>query len=105
MDNKISVTEGALLRGAEAVSGAHVDIADSTRRVLSELDQIQSVWSGDAAKAYTQMVSTWTANAQRINDTLTHLETALRATHSDQAAVEQSHQSTIRGLGSLMGGE
>ncbi|WP_296197552.1 WXG100 family type VII secretion target [uncultured Microbacterium sp.] len=105
MNDKISATEGALVRGAEAVSGAHVDIAESTRRVSSELDQICAIWQGDAARAYGEMMTTWTAGAARINQTLVHLEEALRATHRDQVATEETHQSTILGLGSMMGGQ
>jgi WXG100 family type VII secretion target len=105
MSEQISATEGALLRGAEAVSGTHLDIADATRRVQAELDQIQSIWRGDAAKSYTEMMNTWTAGAHRINQTLVHLEGALRSTHRDQSALEEQHRSTIGGLGAMMGGE
>ncbi|WP_159501991.1 WXG100 family type VII secretion target [Microbacterium sp. 18062] len=105
MSEQISATEGALLRGAEAVSGAHLDITDSTRRVQAELDQIQAIWSGDASRSYADLVNTWTTGARRINDTLVHLEEALRRTERDQAAIEDQHRSTIGGLGALMGGE
>jgi WXG100 family type VII secretion target len=105
MSGKISATEGALLRGAEAVSGAHADISDSTTRVRNELEELQALWSGDAAKAYTEMMTTWTTGAARINQTLVRLEEALRHTHNDQVAVEESHQQTITGLGAIMGGE
>jgi WXG100 family type VII secretion target len=105
MSDQISATEGALLRGAEAVSGTHLDIIDATRRVQAELEQIQSIWQGDASRSYTEMMNTWTAGAHRINQTLIHLEEALRSTHRDQTALEEQHQSTISGLGSMMGGQ
>lgn len=105
MSEQISATEGALLRGAEAVSGTHLDITDATKRVQAELEQIQSIWQGDAAKSYTDMMNNWTAGAHRINQTLVHLEEALRSTHSDQNALEEQHQSTIGGLGAMMGGQ
>ncbi|WP_460772936.1 WXG100 family type VII secretion target [Microbacterium sp. GXF7504] len=105
MTKKISATEGALLRGAEAVSGAHADIAASTARVRNELEDLQSAWSGDAAKAYRELMTEWTTGANRINRTLVHLQEALRATHGDQVAVEDAHRQTISGLGSMMGGE
>ena len=104
MSSKISATEGALLRGAEAVTGAHADIADSTRRVQQELEQLQSLWAGDAANTYAEMMTSWTTGATRINQTLVRLAEALRATHRDQVAVETEHQQTISGLGSIMGG-
>ncbi|KAA9132164.1 WXG100 family type VII secretion target [Microbacterium caowuchunii] len=105
MSKEISAAEGALRRGAEAVAGAHIDIADSTRRVQAELDQILSIWTGDAARSYSEMMQTWTIGANRINATLVHLETALRQTERDQSALEDQHRSTIGGLGAMMGGE
>ncbi|MDY0829893.1 WXG100 family type VII secretion target [Microbacterium sp. BG28] len=104
MSEKISAEEGALLRGAEAVSATYLDIADSTRRVIAELDQIQSIWQGEASQSYAQMMQTWTAGAQKINQTLVHLEEALRSTERSQNALEEQHQSTIGGLGAMMGG-
>ena len=105
MSEQISATEGALLRGAEAVSGTHLDITDATKRVQAELEQIQAIWQGDAARSYTEMMNSWTAGAHRINQTLVHLEEALRHTHNDQNALEEQHQSTIGGLGAMMGGQ
>ncbi|MEV7694881.1 WXG100 family type VII secretion target [Microbacterium sp. NPDC089189] len=105
MSDQISAEEGALRRGAEAVSTTHVDITDATRRVQRELDQIQAIWQGDASRAYTEMITTWTAGAHRINQTLVHLEEALRSTERSQAALEEQHQSTIGGLGAIMGGQ
>jgi WXG100 family type VII secretion target len=104
MSGQISAEEGALARGAEAVSATHLDIADSTRRVQAELDQIQSIWQGEASQSYAQLVATWTSGANRINQTLVHLEEALRSTERSQAALEEQHQSTIGGLGAMMGG-
>jgi WXG100 family type VII secretion target len=105
MNDRISAEEGALARGAQAVAGAHLDIADSTQRVLSELDELRAHWVGPAAGSYTQLVNDWTAGARKLNDVLVHLEDALRGTAADQAAVEERHGSTISGLGALLGGE
>jgi WXG100 family type VII secretion target len=105
MTDRIRAVEGALARGAEAVSGAHSDIHASVRRVLTELDELRAHWTGDAAGSYGVLVSEWSAGADKLNAVLVHLEQALRATASDQAAVEEQHQSTIGGLGALLGGE
>ncbi|MFG6402280.1 MULTISPECIES: WXG100 family type VII secretion target [unclassified Microbacterium] len=105
MSERISATEGALARGAEAVSGTHVTIHDSTRRVLDELDELSGHWSGEAAQSYSQLVSEWAAGADKLNTVLVRLEEALRATERAQAANEQEHRATIGGLGALLGGE
>ncbi|WP_270352003.1 WXG100 family type VII secretion target [Microbacterium testaceum] len=105
MSDRILVGEGALASGAEAVTGAHADIADSTRRVLDELDELRGTWSGDAATAYGVLVNEWTAGANRLNDVLITLSSSLRATARDQEAVEESHGATIQGLGAMLGGQ
>ena len=105
MSDRISAQEGALVRGAEVVMGAHADISDSARRVLAELDELAANWSGDAASSYNALVNEWTAGDTRLNDVLVTLSAALRATASDQEAVEEQHRTTIQGLGSLLGGE
>ncbi|MFN3950652.1 WXG100 family type VII secretion target [Microbacterium sp.] len=105
MSDRISAEEGALVRGAEVVMGAHADIGDSTRRVLAELDELAGNWSGDAATSYGVLVNEWTAGANRLNDVLVTLSSALRATANDQEAVEEQHRTTIQGLGSMLGGE
>lgn len=104
MSDRISAAEGALRRGAEAVAGAHTDIADSAGRVLSELDDLRAHWAGDAATSYSGLVQDWSAGARRLNDVLLRLEGALRATASDQEANEEQHGTTIRGLGTMLGG-
>lgn len=104
MTGKISATEGALRRGAEAVVGAHGDIAASVRRVQTELNDLASLWQGDAAKAYSHMLTTWNDDAHRLNAVLVALEEALRATERDQVTVEAQNKSTIAGLNSMMAG-
>lgn len=105
MNERISATEGALARGAEVVSATHADIHDSTRRVLSELDELAGHWSGDASQSYAQLVTEWAAGADKLNTVLVRLEEALRATESAQASLEQQHGTTISGLGALLGGQ
>jgi WXG100 family type VII secretion target len=105
MNDRISAVEGSLARGADAVSGAHLDIHASTRRVMAELDELRAHWSGDAAGSYSQLVNQWSAGADRINNELVRLESALRETDRDQQAAEQQHQTTIGGLSAMLGGE
>lgn len=105
MSDRISAVEGALVRGANVVSGAHIDIQDSVRRVLDELDDLGGHWSGDAAAAYAGLVGDWSAGAAKLNTILVELAQALRATDQDQRALEQQHGSTIGGLQALLGGD
>ncbi|MFG6475478.1 WXG100 family type VII secretion target [Microbacterium sp. P06] len=105
MSDRISATEGALARGAEAVSGTHLNIHESTHRVRSELEELAAHWSGDAAQSYSALVNEWTAGADKLNSVLVRLEDALRTTATAQAASEDDHRTTIGGLNALLGGE
>lgn len=105
MSDRISIGEGALARGAQAAAGAHIDIYDSTRRVLDELDELSANWTGDAAVSYAALVTEWSHGADKLNLVLTQLENALRATDRDQQATEEQHGKTIGGLSAILGGE
>ncbi|GAB3400557.1 hypothetical protein GCM10027515_08490 [Schumannella luteola] len=105
MADKISATEGALRDGAEAARRAHDDVNATVRRIQGHLDTLRGAWAGDAAKSHDQLMQRWNADVQKLQNTLARFEESLRATERDQAATEESHQQTIKGLGSLMGGQ
>lgn len=104
MANVISAEEGALRRGAQAVSTAKSGIDQQTKKVRGEIDQLRGYWSGAAATAFTTLLNSWDEKAKNLNEVLVTLEAALSGTERDQAATEESHQQTISGLGSMMGG-
>lgn len=104
MSHKIAAVEGSLLRGAEAVAGAHADVADSTARVRAQLEALRLQWQGGAAKAYDRMLDTWAADAARLNAILVELETAMRQAEADRAALEAENTGLIGALGSVLGG-
>lgn len=103
MANVISAEEGALRRGAQAVNSAKAGIDQEAKKVRGEIDQLRGYWSGSAAIAFTSLMNTWDEKARGLNEVLVTLENALSGTERDQAATEEQHQSTISGLGSIMG--
>lgn len=105
MTHRISVTEGALQQGAQAVNAAHGEISGSLTRVMAELQALSAAWTGAAASSHATTLTTWDAHARRLNQTLAGLENALRATERDQAAVEEQHTAVIGGLGTMMTGD
>jgi WXG100 family type VII secretion target len=100
----ISAEEGALRRGAQAVGEAKAGIDQQAKNVRSEIEQVRGYWRGGAAAAFTSLMSTWDEQARKLNETLVTLEAALSGTEKDLASTEESHQSTISGLGSMMSG-
>lgn len=102
MTHKIGAIEGALHRGAEAVAGAHGDVADATARVRALLEALR--WEGEAAKAYNRMLDTWIADAGKLNAVLVELERAMRQAEADRAAREEENVGTIAALGTTIGG-
>ena len=104
MANVISAEEGALKRGAQAVSTAKAGIDRESKKVRGEIDQLRSFWTGSAATAFTSLMGSWDEKARNLNEVLVTLESALGSTERTQAATEEEHASTISGLGSMMSG-
>lgn len=102
MADVISAEEGALRKGAEAVSNAKTNIDGQLKNVRGEIEQLRSFWTGGAANSFTQLMNRWDEESKKLNNVLVTLEEALRGTEKDQAASEQSHQQAISGLGSMM---
>jgi len=104
MAQVISAEEGALRKGADAVSVAKGNIHKQISGVRGEIEQLRGFWTGSAASAFTQLLGNWDQQASKLNEVLVTLEDALRGTERDQAASEQQHQQAIAGLGSMMNG-
>jgi WXG100 family type VII secretion target len=99
----ISAQEGALRRGAEAVNTAKAGIDQQVKKVRGEIEQVSGFWTGAASVSYTQLMQRWNDETTKLNEVLVTLEDALRGTERDQAASEESHQSTIGNLSSILG--
>lgn len=97
----IGAHEGALVRGAEAVAGAHADVADATGRIGAILGGLRE--EGEAAKAYNLLLDTWIRDGDKLNAILVDLEAALRQAEADRVAREDQNTSVINGLGSTLG--
>ncbi|UOE43944.1 WXG100 family type VII secretion target [Agromyces larvae] len=104
MADVISAEEGALRRGAQAVNEAKGAIDQKVRAVRAEISELNGYWSGAAANSFTGLLNRWDAETTKLNEVLVTLEEALSGTERDQAALEEEHQQTIAGLGSMMSG-
>jgi WXG100 family type VII secretion target len=103
MADVISAEEGALKRGAQAVSEAKAGIDQQTKNVRGEIEQVSGFWKGAAATAFTGLMNRWDEETRKLNNVLDTLEAALSGTEKDQAATEESHQQTIGNLSGMMG--
>lgn len=104
MADVISAEEGALQKGAQAVSEAKAGIDQQVSNVRGEIEQLRGYWTGSAAGAFTTMMNSWDEQASKLSNILITLEDALTGTAKDQAATEEQHESTISGLSSMMSG-
>jgi WXG100 family type VII secretion target len=100
----ISAQQGALNKGANAVKDAKAGIDQQVKMVRGEIEQLKSFWSGSAATAFNGLMTSWDSQTSKLNAVLVTLEDSLRTTEKTQAADEESHQSTISNLGSMMSG-
>lgn len=94
---------GALLKGADAVNEAHGAIKREISAVESDIAELRGFWTGPSAAAFASMMGGWNEKVTTMNNVLDTLEAALRGTEKDQSAMDEDQQSTIAGLGSLMG--
>jgi len=103
MADVISAEEGALKRGAQAVSDAKAGIDQQTKAVRGEIEQVAGFWKGAAATAFTGLMNRWDEETRKLNNVLDTLHDALSGTERDQQATEESHQQTIGNLQGMMG--
>lgn len=99
---KIGALEGALLKGADAVNEAKAGIDGRVAFVRGELEQARQFWTGPAGSAFDGLMKRWDEQTTKLNRVLIDLEDALRGTHQDKTALEDSSVSTIAGLGAMM---
>jgi len=103
MADKQGAEEGALKQGADAVSAAKAAIDNEIKKVSSDIAELGGYWTGESAVKFAGLMANWDEQVNKMNSVLVTLEEALSGTAQDQAATEQEHQSTIAGLGSMMG--
>lgn len=102
--NTISAEEGALLKGQRAVADAKQGIDGHTKKVRGQIQEMSGYWSGSAAGAFTQLMTSWDNETVKLNNILIQLENSMKDTETDQAQTEEAHQQAINKLGSVMSG-
>ncbi|MDR1441541.1 MAG: WXG100 family type VII secretion target [Bifidobacteriaceae bacterium] len=101
-NDKISVLEDALRKGAEAVHDAKERTDSELKGIASLVDELGSYWTGPAARSYVAMQTQFGETSRKLNNVLLTLEDSLRSTDRAQQAYEESTSSTASGvLGSL----
>jgi WXG100 family type VII secretion target len=96
--NTVSAEEGALRKGALAVSTAAQEIQRRSSAVRTEGDNLRAIWQGDAALQYTALIDSWVTKANQLVTSLRTLESGLAATDQSLAATEEEHSATISRL-------
>ncbi|MDR2453053.1 MAG: WXG100 family type VII secretion target [Bifidobacteriaceae bacterium] len=101
--DKVSVLEGALLRGADAVIQAKQETDSELRGIQDLVSEIRGYWTGPAATAYTQMQTQFNETSSRLNNVLVTLEQNLRSTDRSQKATESSQDDQIAAIARQIG--
>jgi WXG100 family type VII secretion target len=100
----ISVLEGALLKGADAVQDAKGRTDSELKAIFSLVEEIRGFWTGPAALAYTNLQTEFNRHATALNNTLIGLEENLRRTDTQQKQREEDNLTLNSGLlGRLQG--
>ncbi|MDR3203037.1 MAG: WXG100 family type VII secretion target [Bifidobacteriaceae bacterium] len=102
-NNVVAAQEGALAKGQQAVRTAHSGIDRRMRTVRDQIQEIKGSWKGDAAVAFDSLMVQWDGETEKLNKILADLETSLQETERAQEQSEQSHQSALGNLASMLG--
>ena len=85
------VDSEAVLAQSTAARGTVGRIQSETASLHSQLEQLQSSWTGGAATAFHALVSEWRAAQQRVDESLTALSTALAQAGQQYAEAEHNN--------------
>ena len=87
--------DGALLKGAQTIEEAQ-------QQIQSELAGIGSSWQGEAASAFTSVMSKWDTEARKVTDALTELHSAMRSSDTKMKANEAEQAATMNKYGAQL---
>jgi len=104
MAAEVSAAEGAIKRGAEAVSAARQELTGELRSLEGKLSGVGSMWRGQGAVAFTSLMTRWQGDATKIISALDEFEAKLTSAQSQYTATDEAQQATFAKFSGLLGG-
>ena len=86
----------------DKVEGKGLSTNDYTGAEKSKLAGIGSSWQGEAASAFTSVMSKWDTEARKVTDALTELHSAMRSSDTKMKANEAEQAATMNKYGAQL---
>ena len=94
--------DGALLKGAQTIEEAQQQIQSELSGLQSKLAGIGSSWQGEAASAFTSVMSKWDTEARKVTDARTERHSAMRSSDTKMKANEAEQAATMNKYGAQL---
>jgi len=88
---KFTVDTDAVLAAQSAAAATISRIQTDAASLMSQLTGLQSSWGGEASLAFQAVASDWRATQQRVEESITAINTALGAAGRQYLDVEQTN--------------
>jgi WXG100 family type VII secretion target len=94
---ELTTAAGQLEQGNQSLQGA-------LSKLQSEVEQIESMWGGDAAAAFQTLMEAFQSDAKKLNDNLLQISQSVRTNAQNYAAQEEQAKSSISSITSGLQG-
>lgn len=103
MATEVSAADGAIDRGAKIVADAKITLNSDIATLEGKLAGIGASWQGQAATAFTNLMTAWRAQAKKITDNLDVFEQNLKASQTSYTSDDDAAKAALQALQGRMG--
>jgi len=100
----MSSQDGAIIKGAEATRDAREEMTRRIATVAGHVESLGAGFQGQAASAFTKLMTDWNQESAKVNQALVGFEENLRAHQSHLDEGEQNHSDAFAKIASRLGG-
>lgn len=93
-----TTSQEAMAQGANKVDEAATQIQGHVSNLRSEVETMMGGWKGDAASSFVQVHEAFEQQANKINNALRQMHSALVSTHQTYGTQESNQTQTLSGL-------
>ena len=93
-----TTSQEAMAQGANKVDDASTQIQGHISNLRSEVETMMGGWRGEAASTFVQVHDAFEQQANKINNALRQMHTALLSTHQTYGTQESNQTQTLSGL-------
>jgi WXG100 family type VII secretion target len=96
--NQYTTSQEAMAQGANKVDEAATQIQGHISNLRTEVETMMGGWRGEAASSFVQVHDSFEQQANKINNALRQMHSALLSTHQTYGTQETNQTETLTGL-------